>query len=250
MYKNFKIGVVITVYNEESFIEDVIMTIPSFVDIIYAIDDGSTDGTPHIFSSLSKTNERLKIITHDQNNGVGAGKISGYWKSLEDDMGITVMMAGDGQTDPAYLDKIIDPVAEGLADYSKGARLSSAENRQEMPALRLIGNFLLTWLTRIASGYWHISDPQDGYTAISRETLKKLDLNGIHKRWPAENDILVKLNVIGARVVDVPHPAVYHKDLRSKIRYPYFIISTSWLLLRSYFWRLWVKYLNRFPLKS
>lgn len=248
MYKNKTVGVVITAYNEEKFIEEVVNTIPPFADSIYAIDDGSTDATPRILSTLAKTNERLVVITHEKNKGAGAAKVSGYKKALKDKMDITVIMAGDGQTPPEYLDKILDPVVEGKADYSKGNRLTTREYRKAMPKFRLFGNFLLTWLTKIASGYWHVSDPEDGYTAMTRETMEKLNLDGLCKGWPAENDILVKLNVLGARVVDVPHPTTY-EGRTSHIRYPSFIVATSWLLLKDFLWRLWMKYINQFFMK-
>ena len=115
-----------------------------------------------------------------------------------------------------------------------------------MSAWRTFGNFLLTWLTRIASGYWNISDPQDGYTAISVETLKKLDLDRIERGFAFENDMLVKLNVVGARVTDVRHPAIYHGQY-SKIHYSIFITTTSWILLKDYIWRIWSKYVRRSP---
>jgi hypothetical protein len=113
-----------------------------------------------------------------------------------------------------------------------------------MPPGRALGNFLLTYLTRIASGYWNISDPQDGYTAISVETLKKIDLDRIETGFAFENDMLVKLNVVGARVTDVQHPAVY-RGQHSKIRYSKFILRTSWILLKDSIWRIRVKYFRK-----
>ncbi len=244
MYKGNEIGVVITAYNEEQFIENVVGTIPDFVDKIYVVDDGSTDATLSILSRLAETNRRLVIIPHWINQGVGAGKISGYKMALRDCTDVTVMMAGDGQTDPAYLDSLLDPIVDGIADYTKGSRLLLAEHKRAMPKFRLLGNSILTWLTRLASGYWHITDPQDGYTAMSRKVLKKLDLNGLCTGWPAENDILIKLNVIEARVMDIPHPAVYGQE-RSSIKYPLFVVVTSRLLLRRFAWRIREKYISR-----
>ena len=244
MFKGNRIGVVITIYNEESLIEEVINTIPSFVDKIYAINDGSSDSTSEILFRLVETNERLVVITHKNNKGVGAGKVSGYKTALKDGMDVTVMMAGDGQTDPAYLSNIITPIAEGQADYSKGTRLSSSRHRKEMYAWRLFGNFLLTWLTRISSGYWHVSDPQNGYAAMSKKTLERLNVDSICSGWPAENDILVKLHVQKARVVDVPHPAIYRGE-KSSIKYSHFVLATSWLLLKNFLWRIYREYLKR-----
>lgn len=244
MYKEKKIAVVVPAYNEKDLITQVITTIPDFVDRIYAVNDASTDETGEILNKLTEKVSRLTVIHHEKNGGVGAAIISGHKMALKDEMDVVAIMAGDGQMDPAILDKIIDPVVEGRADFAKGDRLSIPQHRKGMSAWRTFGNFLLTYLTRIASGYWRMVDPQNGYTAISREFLQRLDLDKIEKGFAFENDILVKLNVLGARVVDVPHPARYGKE-RSKIRYHKYIVNTSWVLLKLFLWRLKAKYLDR-----
>lgn len=244
MYKGKKIAVVVPAYNEERFIAQVLNTIPSFVDRIYAVNDASTDRTLHIMESLAKQNGKIIVVNHKKRGGVGAAIISGHKRALEDGIDVVAVMDGDGQMDPAFLDRILDPVVEGRADYVKGDRLSIREHKKGMSAWRSFGNLLLTHLTRIASGYWHISDPQNGYTAISADVLQRLELEKIERGFAFENDLLVKLNVVGARVVNVPHPAVYQGQ-KSKIRYPSFIVKTSWLLLKDFFWRLWVKYIKR-----
>ncbi|BAF58563.1 MAG: glycosyltransferase family 2 protein [Pelotomaculum sp.] len=244
MYKGKKIAVVVPAYNERELITQVITTVPDFVDRIYAVNDASTDDTGEILSKLAEKISRLTVIHHEKNGGVGAAIISGHKMALKDEMDVVAIMAGDGQMDPAILDKIINPVVEGRADFAKGDRLSIARHRESMSAWRTFGNFLLTFLTRIASGYWHMVDPQNGYTAISREFLQRLDLDKIEKGFAFENDLLVKLNVLGARLVDVPHPAIYGKE-HSKIRYHKYIVNTSWVLLKLFLWRLKAKYLDR-----
>jgi glycosyltransferase involved in cell wall biosynthesis len=244
MYKNKRIGVVVPAYNEEKSIAKVINTVPGFVDRIYVVNDASTDRTFEISLQIAADNGRVAVINRESNGGVGAAILAGHVRALQDDMEILAVMAGDGQMDPAILCDFIAPIAEGKADYTKGNRLSSQEDRREMPTWRALGNFLLTCLTRIASGYWNISDPQDGYTAVSAETLKKLDLAKIEPGFAFENDVLVKLNVVDARVLDVSHPAIY-RGQNSKIRYPRFVIRTSWILLKGCVWRIWAKYLNR-----
>lgn len=244
MYKRKRTAVVIPAYNEEKFIAQVVETIPHFVDRIYVVDDASTDDTYKVVSEITSRNDKLTIIKHRKNGGVGASIISGYKRAWADEMDVAAIMAGDGQMDPQILDKILDPVVEGEADYAKGNRLAIPQHRKGMSAWRTFGNFLLTYLTRIASGYWHIADPQDGYTAISRHSLQRIDLDKLEKGFAFENDILVKLNVVGARVVDVSHPAKYSAE-RSKIRYPQFIVSTSWLLFKDFLWRLRLKYIKR-----
>lgn len=247
MYKDKKVAVVVPAYNEEGFIAEVLTTIPLFVDRIYAVNDGSTDHTPEIAQSIARQNSHITVINRKEREGVGAAIIAGHKKALADGMDVIAVMAGDGEMDPAFLDKILDPVVEGKADYAKGDRFSVSGNKKGTSAWRIFGSFLLTYLTRIASGYWHISDPQHGYTAISRETLAKLSLDKLYKGFAFENDMLVKLNVASARIVDIPMPAPpgykYSKKY-SKLRYHQFIVTTSWLLLKDSLWRLWAKYVK------
>ncbi|MBA7633202.1 hypothetical protein ES703_40764 [subsurface metagenome] len=158
-------------------------------------------------------------------------------------MDVIVVMAGDNQMDPDYLPDILAPVVEGRADYSKGNRLLSPESRRGMSRWRLFGNLVLTFLNKVASGYWHVVDPQNGYTAISRRTLERIDLDSIYPWYGYPNDMLIKLNVYGFRVVDVPHPARYGNE-KSKITYGKYILKVSWLLLKGFFWRLKMKHIQ------
>lgn len=245
MYKNKKIGVIVPAYNEEKFIESVIDTMPVFVDRIYVVNDASTDKTLEIANKKMKQDSRIIVIDRKIRGGVGAAIMSGHLRALVEGIDIMVVMAGDGQMDPAVLSKIIEPVVEGTADYAKGDRLSSPDHRRGMPYFRLLGNFILTFLTRLASGYWHVSDPQNGYTALSANMLLKLDIDKIDPGFAFENDMLVKLNVAGARVVDVPHPSVY-RGQTSKIRYSKFVLRTSWVLCKGMVWRIWKKNLRNF----
>lgn len=244
MYKGKKVAVVVPAYNEERFIAGVLTTIPPFVDKIYAVNDGSVDRTLEIAQSIAKQNSHIMVINRKERGGIGAAVTTGHKKALADGMDVIAVMAGDGQMNPEILDRILDPVVEGKADYSKGDRLSVSQHKKGMSAWRTFGNFLLTYLTRISSGYWHISDPQNGYTAISRGVLERVDLNKVETGFAFENDLLMKLHVCGARVGDVPHPARYRGEC-SKIKYLHFMVTTSWLLLQDFLWRLWVEYIKR-----
>ena len=241
MYKNKKIGIVIRAYNEGASISSVVGMVPDFVDRIYLVNDGSTDGTPRIVSQLAQNQTKLVAINHAVRMGAGSATISGFKKAIEENIDIVASIDGDGQMASSILYQFLDPLVSGQADFVKGDRLSRREYRKEMPVWRTFGNLVLTYLTRAASGYWHLSDPQNGYTAISKETLAKLDLDKIHRGFAFENDILVKLNVVGAKVLSVPHAAVYGGQ-QSKINYISFIFQTSWLLLRDFFWRVNIKY--------
>jgi glycosyltransferase involved in cell wall biosynthesis len=242
VYKGKKIAVVVPAHNEEPFIAEVIETMPSFVDRIYVTNDASTDGTGNILRNI--VSDRLVVTNNQRRMGAGAAMLSGYKRACSDEIDAIAIMAGDGQMDPTILERILEPVVEGKADYSKGDRLSLPQHRDGMPAWRAFGNFLLTYLTRIASGYWHISDPQNGYTSILKSVLERVDLDKVETGFAFENDLLVKLHVCGARVVNVSHPARYRGE-RSKIKYLHFMATTSWLLLKDFLWRLWVEYARR-----
>jgi glycosyltransferase involved in cell wall biosynthesis len=244
LYKGKTIAVVVPAYNEEDFIADVIRGIPEYVDRVYVVNDASTDKTAQIAQSFASRNDKIKLINHHKNGGVGAAVTSGHMKALEKTIDIVAVMAGDNQMPPEFMPALLDPIVEGEADYAKGDRMSDSQHRAGMPIFRRFGTFLLTILTRVSSGYWHIKDPQNGYTAINKEALSKIPLNEVYEGFAFENDMLIRLNLINARVVDVPHPAIYGEEL-SKINYPKFIISTSWMLLKSWIWRLWKKYITR-----
>jgi glycosyltransferase involved in cell wall biosynthesis len=244
MYQNNKVGVVVPAHNEEIFIGNVIDTIPDFVDKIYVVDDASQDKTFEIIMSKARQNSKIIPVSRKINGGVGAAIITGHMRALEDNLDVIAVLAGDGQMDPAILPRFIGPIVEDKADYCKGNRLSDQTNKKEMPAWRYFGNNLLTILSRISSGYWHIGDPQNGYTAISVKMLKRIDLESVEKGFAFENDMLVKLNVANARVMDVPHPAIY-RGQKSKIRYSKFIVNTSWIISKDCIWRIWTKYIKR-----
>jgi glycosyltransferase involved in cell wall biosynthesis len=241
MYNGRKVGVVILAYNVAEFIEDTIKGVPDFMDKIYVVDDGNVDKTPEIVKSLN--HNRVKLIRHETNRGPGAALNTGYNAALEDRMDIIAKVDGDGQMPLDQIENIIIPIVEGKADYTKGDRLSNRYNRQGMPRFRLVGNLLLTWLTRIASGYWHLNDTQNGFTAISSTALQQMDLK-LYPYYGYLNDILIQMNVHSARVVDVPMPAKYGKE-RSSIHLTKYVSKVSLLLLSGLFWRLKETYLKR-----
>jgi glycosyltransferase involved in cell wall biosynthesis len=241
MLEGNKIGVVVPAYNEERLIGRTLSSIPEYVDRIFVVNDGSTDETGDIIENHAE-NGRITYIDHHENRGVGAAIVSGYKKCLEHECDIAVVMAGDNQMDPEYIPHLLKPIINGEAHYTKGNRLISPEYRRGMSKWRFTGNALLTFLTKLASGYWQIMDPQNGYTAISAGALKTLDLDKIYTYYGYCNDILVKLNVYGFKVLDVNIPARYG-DEKSKIRYINYILKVSSMLLANFFWRLKMKHL-------
>lgn len=264
MYRNKKIGVVIPAYNEEEFVGDVIRSMPAFVDKIYTIDDGSTDNTWEVIKRRAqrenaalvrvganevRAERRVVPVRHETNRGVGGAIKTGYRRAYEDGMDIVAVVAGDGQMDLDELDRLLDPIIDGRADYAKGNRFSDSLCSREMSAWRLTGNVILTVLTRVASGYWHLTDSQNGYTAISREALDVIDIDDLYEDYGFCNDLLVKLNVRGLQVVDVPM-APYYGDEQSHIRYRTFIPKLFFLLVRTFAWRLRNTYLSNDLTKS
>ncbi len=236
----YKIGVAVPAYNEERLIGETLKGIPEYVDGIYVVDDCSKDRTSEVVKSFTDT--RVVLIRHGKNKGVGGAITTAYKKALEDNVDIVVVMAGDNQMDPDKLMALLTPIMEGRADYTKGNRLINPKFRKGMSAWRAFGNYILTFLNKIASGYWHVDDPQNGYTAISRKALGLLNLDKIYQGYAFENDMLVKLNVHDAMVVSIPIPARYGNE-KSKIKYPQFIARTSLFFLEAVLWRIWNKYI-------
>lgn len=244
MYRGKTIGVVVPAYNEELLIGRVIQDMPEYVDKIYVVDDCSTDKTINVVRA--KRDFRIIIQRHKKNRGVGAAIATGYRRALQDRLDIVAVMAGDNQMDSRELPKLLDPIVDGKADYSKGDRLSKRGLSQGMSRWRKFGNILLAQLTRISSGYWAVQDPQNGYTAISREALSMLDLDKIYRGYGYCNDLLTKLNVLGFRVLDVQIPARYGEE-KSKIRYGSYMRKVSFLLFRNFLWRIMRQYIYPKP---
>lgn len=241
MLANHRIGVVVLAYMVEDQIEHTIETQPAFVDEVYVVDDGSTDATAERIAKLATGN--VHLIRHEENRGPGAGLRSGYQAALADGMDIVAKVDGDGQMESAGLESLITPVVNGEADYTKGNRLSSPEHRRSMPRFRLLGNRILTWQTRIASGYWHLDDAQNGYTAISRRALETINLD-LCPYYGYLNDLLIQLHAHGFRLMDVPMPAKYGGE-KSSIRLRLYVPRVSKVLLAGFFWRLRMEYRAR-----
>ena len=241
MYREHRIAVVVPAYNEELLIGSTLDTMPAFIDRIYVVDDGSMDETAGRIVEQAARDPRIVPTHHETNRGVGAAIVTGYTAALADGLDIVAVMAGDNQMDPAFLPKLLDPIVDGKADYTVGNRLINPEFRRGMSRWRFAGNAALTLLTKIASGYWQLVDPQNGYTAISRRALETIPLDAIYPRDGYCNDILVRLNVYGFRVMNIPHPARYGLE-RSSIKYSSYILRLSGLLLKDFLWRLKTKY--------
>jgi glycosyltransferase involved in cell wall biosynthesis len=238
-----RVAVVVPAHDEEELIAGTLAGIPEFVDRVYVVDDSSRDATAARAQEVGDS--RVEVISHPQNEGVGAAIVTGYRRALAEGIDVACVMAADGQMDPGDLERIATPVARGEVDYAKANRLFTGQAWMLMPRHRYLGNAVLSMLTKIASGYWHVADSQSGYTAISRETLEQLDLDRIYRRYGFPNDMLVHLNVWNARVRDVPSRPIYGVGERSEIRLWRVIPAIAWLLFKGFFWRLREKYVIR-----
>jgi glycosyltransferase involved in cell wall biosynthesis len=245
MYKNNKIAVVIPAYNEGILIETTIVGMPAFVDYMFIVHDCSTDDTLARILRCQKTDERIIIISHEKNMGLGQTLIDGYVASRNKiEIDITVVMAGDNQMDPVDLPGLLDRIIEDGFDYSKGNRLLHSDVKTTMPRYRLIGNSILTILTKFATGYFYLMDPQSGYTAIKNSVLRKIPIEQMTKGYGYNADILCMLNIQGFKVTDQEIRPVYG-DEKSKIKLFKYIWKSVFLLQRLFFRRIWRRYVIR-----
>ena len=207
-----KIAVVIPCYRVRKHILRVISQITNIVDYIYVVDDRCPEGSG-AFVIDNCLDKRVQVIFNVENLGVGGAVIVGYEAALIDDVDIVVKIDGDGQMDPKLLDDFIDPILLGEADYAKGNRFFDLEHINRMPKIRLLGNSILSFMNKISSGYWNIFDPTNGYTAIHAEVIKKIAFTRVSKRYFFESDMLFRLNILKAVVVDIPMNAFYGNEL-------------------------------------
>ena len=259
MYREHVVGVVVPAYNEAGFVGQTIDTVPDYVDRVYVVDDASTDGTRTEIAEHAEAANRFVLpeapgfdvrvvpIRHQENRGVGGAIKTGYLHAREDGIDVTAVMGGDNQMNPAELHRYLDPIVAGEADYVKGSRFLRPEDAADMPRFRLLGNLLLSYLTKVASGYWAVLDPQNGYTAISLAALRRTDVEGMYEYYGYCNDLLVKLNVEDLRVADVPRSSsfAYDDGWKSHIDYGEYVPRVSTMLARNFFARLNEKYLFR-----
>jgi glycosyltransferase involved in cell wall biosynthesis len=243
MLEGKRVAVVVPAHDEEQLIATTLGGVPGFVDRIVVVDDGSTDATAERVRAFG--DPRVELVVHDRNLGVGAAIVTGYKRALEEGDDVVCVIAADNQMDVADLPTLVQAVARGEVDYAKANRLFSGQAWDLIPHTRYLGNAVLSLLTKIASGYWHVADSQSGYTAIGKDTLTLLDLDRVYTRYGFPNDLLVHLNVVNARVRDFSSRPVYGVGERSGIRYHKVAPRISWLLVKGFFWRLREKYVIR-----
>jgi glycosyltransferase involved in cell wall biosynthesis len=239
VYHDHRIAVVVPAFREERHVADVIRSMPAIVDDIVVVDDASPDATSE--QALSVGDPRVTVIRHETNKGVGGSIVTGHRKALELGADIQVVMAGDGQMDPDHITDLLDPLVDGGYGFAKANRFYSLTSWAGMPRHRVFGNIVLTFLTKAASGYWNLVDPQNGYTAITRGVLERLPLGRLAERYEFENDQLIWLNILDVRAVDVPIPAMYGNE-RSTIKLTKVVPRLLRLLFTGFWRRIFLKY--------
>ena len=220
MYQGMSIGVVIPARNEVEHLAGVLSGIPSFVDKVVVVDDGSSDGTGELAGDAD--------VVRLEGEGVGSAIDHGHRRLLEvmDSEFISVVMAGDGQMDPDDMESLITPIVNRQAHHSKGERLDRAG---KMPLYRRIGTFILSILTTLACGQT-IRDPQCGYTATSSEVLESWNWERSWKGYGYPNWWLIALSEKGWRISHVPVRAIYEGQ-KSGIRISSFLPKVAVMLL-------------------
>jgi len=208
------VAVVIPCYRVVPAVLEVLQKIGPEAGRIYCIDDACPDESGRFIEKQCR-DPRVRVICHQKNQGVGGATVSGFRAALEDGAEIIVKIDGDGQMDPGLLPRFLNPILSGRADYCKGNRFFSVESIQSMPAVRLMGNAALSFITKLSSGYWNIFDPTNGYLAIHARVLAELPLGKLHPGYFFESDMLFRLNTIGAVVEDVPMQAKYATESSS-----------------------------------
>lgn len=209
MRENLSYCVILPAYNESRHLETVVGRIPDWVDGV-VVDDASTDDTLRVAQELADA--RVRVLRHQGNQGVGGAMVTGFRSALDGGCDVVIKMDADDQMDATELPTLVRPIELGMAEYVKGNRFRRTGRPSSMPGSRWFGNVVLSFLTKVASGYWHVFDPQCGFIAITAPTLRRLKLDGIARDYFFENDMLIRLNVIDARVVDVDTSALYSEE--------------------------------------
>ncbi|MBP8163874.1 MAG: glycosyltransferase family 2 protein [Anaerolineales bacterium] len=241
-FSAYAIAMVIPAYRVERDVEAVLHSLPPYIKHIIVVDDASPDSTFERVTAAAQKDERILLLRHLQNQGVGGAMLTGFQKALELNAQIIIKLDGDGQMDPARIPALIEPLIEGKADYTKGNRFRDFKSLQMMPFVRRVGNLGLSFLTKVATGYWNLFDPTNGFFAIRAEVLARLPFDKIDRRYFFETSMLANLYLLNALVLDIPMPARYGSETsslsirRALFEFPY-KLSTIFLrriLLRYY----------------
>ncbi len=249
MYRSKRIALVLPAYNEAKLIKPTLENVPELIDKVYVVDDHSPDNQNEVIVQCAQADSRITLLKHEVNQGPGGSIITGYLQASKEKYDIVVVVGGDNQMPLHEVRKFLDPIIDGKTDYTKGNRFLLGQfddTLLKMPKIRLVGNWMITMLTKIASGYYKLMDFVDGYTAISKETIDLIDWSKAWKKYGYPMDFLLRMNAYSLRVKDIPRTAIYLPGERqSQIKGFRYFISVTPMLIRGFFWRLTFKYLYR-----
>jgi glycosyltransferase involved in cell wall biosynthesis len=249
MYRDKTISLIIPTRNEAKLIMATLEDVPSIIDKIYVVDDGSTDNQNTVITLCAKKDSRITLLKHEKNVGPGGAIITGYLHSSKEGYDIAVVVGGDHQMPLDEVVRFLDPIIDGHADYTKGNRFLLGQlddTLEKMSKVRLVGNWIITGLTKVASGLYKIMDFVDGYTAISKRAIDAIKWERAWKGYGYPMDFLIRLNAYGFKVIDVPRTAIYLPGERqSQIKGLRYALRVTPMLIRGFFWRLKFKYLYR-----
>lgn len=233
MHEGLRIAVVIPTVHADFRLMRLIASLPPMVDEVIVVDDGP--------DAVSHMDAAVRIVKHDKNRGVGAATMTGWEVAAKANADVAVVMAADGQMDPADLQKLLEPISNGDADFVKGDRLSHPKCPRAMPFIRRMGNYCLTFLTRLVAWRWDIMDSQCGYTAIRLDMLRRLPLDWLYPRYGFPNDLLVAVSAARLRLAQVVVTPVYNGE-PSGLRPFVAVLLYPFLLLRGLLLRLIIRW--------
>lgn len=241
MYRNLKVAVVVPCYNEEKLARKTIDSVPDFVDKIIAVDDGSKDNTTKVLKKAKAENNKVEIITNKKNVGLGKSMLNAFDSLDGSDIDAIGVMAGDAQMDPKYLPKLLDTIVDEKVDVAKANRFSQFHQVDHMPRYRRVGNIMVSILTKFATGYYKLFDSLNGYVVYRKEVIDRIPKQIIGHRYEYENTMLVALSIAGAKIKDVPVPAIYGEEI-STINLFGTTLKTLRVLNSGFWKRIYYKY--------
>jgi glycosyltransferase involved in cell wall biosynthesis len=240
-FKNHSIAVVIPCFKVEKQIQKVVGEIPNYVTSIILVNDASPDTTGELLEQLAAKNPKSTVIHHDKNQGVGGAMISGFLEAVKQNHEVVIKIDGDGQMDISHFERMLRTVFEEKFDFVKGNRFFDQKMLRKMPAIRRIGNIGMGFLIKLASGYWNIFDPTNGFFCIRTSVLKKIDFTRIAKRFFFESSLLIEMYYTGAKIKDIPMPAIYAEE-KSNLSIFKTLCTFPPKLFKSFLRRIWLRY--------
>jgi dolichol-phosphate mannosyltransferase len=240
--KSLHLTVVIPCYRVPKTITELVSRTSELVDRVIVVDDACPERPGELVRTTFKNNPKIVVLTNKQNAGVGGATIRGYLEAIKLGTDIVVKLDGDGQMDPKYINRLVHPIKIGIADFTKANRFYDREALNNMPLPRRVGNIGLSVICKAVTGFWHLSDPTNGFTAINVRALKQVNLNKVYRDYFFEISMLIRLNAIRATTMDLPIPAKYG-DEKSSLKISKILRSFPIHLIRGLGARVFWRYL-------